>query len=77
MSPTKLILVLGATAVQGQALVDALLAPEEKSGNPSTYRVRALTRDPTSASAQASAARGVECFQGSFSLFHSLYWSRH
>ncbi|KAJ7711031.1 hypothetical protein B0H14DRAFT_3524753 [Mycena olivaceomarginata] len=53
MSPSKLILVLGATGAQGQAAVDALLAPEEKSGNPSPYRVRALTRDPTSASAQA------------------------
>ncbi|KAJ7838998.1 nmrA-family protein [Mycena olivaceomarginata] len=60
MSPSKLILVLGATGAQGQAAVDALLAPEEKSGNPSPYRVRALTRDPKSASAQASVARGVD-----------------
>ncbi|KAF7340483.1 NmrA domain-containing protein [Mycena venus] len=72
MSPSKLILVLGATGAQGQAVVDALLAPEEKSGNPSPYRVRALTRDPTSASAQALAARGVECFQGSFTDFEAV-----
>ncbi|KAF7340476.1 NmrA domain-containing protein [Mycena venus] len=63
MSPLKLILVVGATGAQGQAVIGALLAPDEK-GNPSPYTVRALTRDPLSTQAQALAARGVECFQG-------------
>lgn len=49
----KLIVVAGATGNQGGAVVDALL---ERPG----WRVRALTRDPGSAAAQALAARGVD-----------------
>ncbi|KAJ7704331.1 NAD-P-binding protein [Mycena rosella] len=68
MAPnTKLILVIGATGAQGQAVIDALLSPN-KSGQASPWRVRALTRDPTSSHAQALAARGVESVRaGSFS----------
>ncbi|KAJ7912540.1 hypothetical protein B0H13DRAFT_1613390 [Mycena leptocephala] len=67
-NPTaKLILVIGATGGQGQAVVDALLAPASD-GSVSSYTVRALTRDLGSAQALALTARGVECVQGSMTL---------
>lgn len=70
----KLILVIGATGAQGQAVVNALLAPDNQ-GNPSPYTVRALTRDPASKHALELAARGVECVKGSslHSGFNSFY----
>ncbi|KAJ7250155.1 NAD(P)-binding protein [Mycena haematopus] len=70
-SQSKLILVIGATGAQGQAVIDALLAPDA-SGKPSPYTVRALTRDPSSQSAQALAKRGVECIKGSFTDYASV-----
>ena len=63
MSDKKLILVIGATGAQGMAIVDALLAPGED-GKPSPFAVRALTRDPTNATAQVLARRGVELVKG-------------
>ncbi|KAJ7744105.1 NAD-P-binding protein [Mycena metata] len=68
---SKLILVIGATGAQGQAVIEALLAPTE-TGEASPYTVRALTRDPTSRHAKALAARGVECVQGSFTDYASV-----
>ncbi|KAI0311729.1 NAD-P-binding protein, partial [Amylostereum chailletii] len=65
MSSKKLILVIGATGAQGRAVVDKLLAPAGD-GTPSPYAVRALTRDPTNAAAQALHAQGVQLVQGSF-----------
>lgn len=50
------ILVIGATGQQGGATAQALL----RDG----WRVRALVRDPSSAKAQALAARGVELLRG-------------
>ncbi|KAJ7825178.1 NAD-P-binding protein [Mycena olivaceomarginata] len=67
----KLILVIGATGAQGQAVVDALLAPDNQ-GSPSPYTVRALTRDPESKHALELAARGVECVKGSFEDLESV-----
>lgn len=55
---TSPILVTGATGKQGGAVVDALL----EAGRP----VRAMTRDTSSAAAQALAARGVEVVKGDF-----------
>lgn len=60
---TKLILVIGATGAQGLAVIDALLAPSTD-GSPSSYAVRALTRDPQSRRAQSLKAKGVELAQG-------------
>ncbi|KAJ7433425.1 NAD(P)-binding protein, partial [Mycena galericulata] len=71
MSATKLILVIGATGAQGQAVVDALLAPS-KDGKPSPYAVRALTRNTDSVQAQALAARGVKIATGSFTDFAAV-----
>ncbi|KAJ7065725.1 NAD(P)-binding protein [Mycena amicta] len=67
----KLILVIGATGAQGQAVINALLSTSE-SGAPTPYAVRALTRDPTSSQAQALTARGVECVTGSFQDIDSV-----
>ncbi|KAJ7802051.1 NAD(P)-binding protein [Mycena olivaceomarginata] len=67
----KLILVIGATGAQGQAVVDALLAPDNQ-GNPSPYTVRALTRDSASKHALELAARGGECVKGSFEDLDSV-----
>ncbi|KAL3455539.1 hypothetical protein BJX64DRAFT_272281 [Aspergillus heterothallicus] len=50
---SKLAVIVGATGTQGGSVVDALLA------SPS-YRVRGLTRNPSSAAAQALAAKGAE-----------------
>ncbi|KAJ6456244.1 NAD-P-binding protein [Mycena vitilis] len=71
MSAQKLIIVIGATGAQGQAVVDALLAPEAH-GLASPYAVRALTRDPTTKQALDLAARGVECMKGSFEDLDSV-----
>ncbi|KAJ4000770.1 NAD(P)-binding protein [Lentinula boryana] len=65
MSTKKLILVIGATGIQGRPCVSALLAPQDD-GTPSLYSVRVLTRDPTSQQAQGLASLGAELFKGSF-----------
>ncbi|KAJ7915540.1 NAD(P)-binding protein [Mycena leptocephala] len=70
MSATKLILVIGATGAQGMAAIDGLL--ESCDGEPSPYRIRALTRDVNSARAKALAAKGVECVQGTFEDFAAV-----
>ena len=63
MSSKKLILVIGATGAQGQAVIDALLAPSAD-GGPSPYAIRALTRDPESRRAKELGAKGIEIFKG-------------
>ncbi|KAF8188182.1 NAD-P-binding protein [Mycena galopus ATCC 62051] len=68
---SKLILVIGATGAQGQAVIDALLAPDAN-GRPSPYTVRALTRDPSSSFAQKLIERGVECVKGSFTDYAAV-----
>ena len=56
MASTKLIAVLGATGNQGGSVVDTFL---KESG----WRVRAITRNSTSAKAQSLKARGAEVVQ--------------
>ncbi|KZT33448.1 NAD(P)-binding protein [Sistotremastrum suecicum HHB10207 ss-3] len=69
----KLILVIGATGVQGRAVIDALLAPGPD-GTTSPYSVRALTRNFDSRSAKELAAiKKVELFQGSFTDAGAIY----
>ncbi|KAF7978326.1 hypothetical protein HWV62_947 [Athelia sp. TMB] len=67
----KLILVVGATGIQGSHVINALLAPSED-GSPSPYAIRALTRDPSSERAERLSKRGVECVKGSVEDFDSL-----
>ena len=71
-SQKKLILIIGATGTQGIAVINALLAPTTD-GTPSSYAVRALTRDPDSRRAKELAKKGVELFKGTSMtgcLFH-------
>ena len=64
MSTSRFVLVTGATGQQGGAVVQALLARG--------HRVRGLTRNTESASAQRLAARGVEVVAGDFTDQDSL-----
>ena len=64
MSTSRFVLVTGATGQQGGAVVQALLARG--------HRVRGLTRNALSASAQRLAARGVEVAAGDFTDYDSL-----
>ncbi|KAI0665738.1 NmrA family protein [Trametes maxima] len=57
----KLIAVTGATGQQGSSVVEFLLK------EPQNFTVRAITRDPTSAAAQALAKRGVEVVKADLS----------
>ncbi|KAH8100955.1 NAD(P)-binding protein [Cristinia sonorae] len=68
---SKLILVIGATGAQGNAVINKLLEPCAD-GSPSPYRVRALTRDPNSRRAQVLTAKGVECVKGAFEDFAAV-----
>jgi uncharacterized protein YbjT (DUF2867 family) len=63
-SQGDLILVTGATGAQGGAVARALLD--------AGYRVRAIARDPATASARVLAERGVEVLQGDFDDVVSL-----
>lgn len=64
MDDKKIIFVAGATGAQGGAVIDALEG--------SDFALRALVRDPSSPSAQALAARGVELVNGDFDDADSL-----
>lgn len=64
MNSIKKVLVTGATGQQGGAVTSALL----KKG----YQVRAITRNPSSASSEALIARGVEVVKGDFNNHASL-----
>ncbi|MBV7417242.1 NmrA family NAD(P)-binding protein [Comamonas sp. CMM03] len=63
-STIRPVLVTGATGKQGGAVVRALL----QAGHP----VRAMTRDPSSAAAQALSAQGVDVVKGDFNDAASL-----
>ena len=62
----KLILVIGGTGAQGQAVVKALLEPTSD-GMPSPYAVRILTRNPDHPKVKAEFNHpNIELVQGSF-----------
>ncbi|KAG4255536.1 hypothetical protein BFJ72_g15250 [Fusarium proliferatum] len=61
----KLISVIGATGIQGGSVVKALL-------NHDSYRVRAITRDKTSAAAQSLIEKGVEVVEADLNDISSL-----
>jgi nucleoside-diphosphate-sugar epimerase len=65
MSDQKLIVVLGATGNQGSSVVNAFLKD-------AAWRVRGLTRNPSSAKAKALSARGVEVVQADMDDISSL-----
>ncbi|XP_051787221.1 LOW QUALITY PROTEIN: nmrA-like family domain-containing protein 1 [Erpetoichthys calabaricus] len=59
MSSKKLITVFGATGAQGKSVVQALLSD-------GSFKVRAVTRDPTKPVAQKMVSQGVEVVKGDF-----------
>ncbi|KAF9056758.1 NmrA family protein [Rhodocollybia butyracea] len=59
---TKLIVVTGATGQQGSSVINFLL--KEPSG---TFSIRAVTRNPQSAAAQALSAKGIDVVQADLS----------
>src|SRR4029077_18689941 len=66
LSNDKLILVIGGTGAQGQAVVKALLEPSSD-GAPSPYTVRILTRNPDHPKVKAEFNHPrIELVQGSF-----------
>ncbi|KAL6789675.1 hypothetical protein J3E68DRAFT_443472 [Trichoderma sp. SZMC 28012] len=65
MADQKLIVVLGATGNQGSSVVDTFLKD-------AAWRVRGLTRNPSSAKAKALSARGVEVVQADMDDVASL-----
>ncbi|KAL6899924.1 hypothetical protein GGI43DRAFT_423084 [Trichoderma evansii] len=65
MADRKLIVVLGATGNQGRSVVDAFLKD-------AAWRVRGLTRNPSSAKAKELSARGVEVVQADLDNLSSL-----
>ncbi|PNP43586.1 hypothetical protein TGAMA5MH_04558 [Trichoderma gamsii] len=65
MADQKLIVVLGATGNQGSSVVNTFLKDAR-------WRVRGLTRNPSSAKAKALSARGVEVVQADMDDLSSL-----
>jgi hypothetical protein len=65
MADQKLIVVLGATGNQGSSVVNTFLKD-------AAWRVRGLTRNPSSAKAKALSARGVEVVQADMDDISSL-----
>ena len=65
MTSTKLIVVLGATGNQGGSVVDTFVKE-------SSWRVRAITRNSTSAKAQSLIARGAEVVQADMDVPSTL-----
>jgi uncharacterized protein YbjT (DUF2867 family) len=65
MATNKLIVILGATGNQGGSVAQAFLQEPQ-------WRVRAVTRNPASAKAQALAARGAEVVQADLDLPSTL-----
>lgn len=60
MSSPKIVVVFGATGVQGGSVVKSIL------GDPRTakeYKIRGITRDPSKPNAQALVKQGVEAVE--------------
>ena len=58
MAGKKILVVFGATGVQGGSVIKSIL------GDPKTaneFKLRGITRDPSKPNAQALTAKGVEC----------------
>lgn len=69
MSNTKLLTIFGATGNQGGSVIRAVLAYPKLS---STYKIRAVTRDPSKPNAQILTAHGVECVKADLNDPNSL-----
>lgn len=63
MSSRKIVVVFGATGVQGGSVIKSIL------GDPRTaeeFKIRGITRDPSKPNAQALTKQGVECVKVGF-----------
>ena len=58
MSDKKIVVVFGATGIQGGSVVKALLNDPETAAK---FHIRGITRDPSKPNAKALAEKGVEC----------------
>ena len=66
---SKLLVIFGATGQQGGSVITSVLNDSELS---KTYKLRAITRDPSAASAQALATKGVEVVKADVDDIKSL-----
>lgn len=69
MSSQKILVVFGATGVQGGSVIKSVL------GDPRTakeFKIRGITRDPSKPNAQALIKQGVECVEGDVNSKESL-----
>lgn len=65
----KLLVVFGVTGVQGGSVIKSVLNDERAAKE---FRIRAVTRNPTSAKAQALTRQGVECVKGDMNSVDEL-----
>ncbi|KEF59296.1 uncharacterized protein A1O9_04140 [Exophiala aquamarina CBS 119918] len=73
--PSAIVLVTGATGIQGGGVVRELLIKAKSVNPPTPLTIRAFVRDPTSASAQSLVAldpETVQLFQGDFDDLEAL-----
>ncbi|KAI9748552.1 MAG: hypothetical protein M1815_003149 [Lichina confinis] len=69
MSDKKIVVVFGATGVQGGSVVKALLNDPETA---TKFHIRGVTRDPSKPNAKVLAEKGVECVKGDLDSKDSL-----
>lgn len=56
--PKKVLVVFGATGLQGGSIIEQVLADPKAS---SQFSIRGITRDPSKPAAKELTAKGVEC----------------
>ena len=77
MAAKKIIVVFGATGIQGGSVIKSVL---NDSKTASEFKIRGITRDPSKPNAKALEAQGVECVAGDINdkasikaAFHGAY----
>lgn len=65
MSSQKILVVFGATGVQGGSVVRSVLNDPRTANE---FKIRGITRDPSKPNAQALAKQGVECVEVRLSM---------
>jgi len=58
MSAKKILVVFGATGIQGGSVIKSILGDTKASQE---FKIRGITRDPSKPNAQALTSKGVEC----------------
>ena len=76
MAAKKIFVVFGATGNQGGSVIKSMLADAKASQE---FKLRGITRDPSSGRAKALSEKGVECVAVRLSLFQlalqtNTYW---